>query len=234
MDVDDFVDAVRRVAAGGTALDPEVVAQLVARRRRPARSTTSRRASSRCSAQMAEGRSNAGIAEQLVLTVGAVEKHIARIFAKLRLPADRRRPPPRARSARLPEGRKPLGPCPPRTGPGTVPPRAPQGQVRNSRRPRPWLAETWLEVRFGGEQLRGIARGGARAARRDGVEPVRPSYRTHGCPAVRAGPARGGSGRRGARGAAVPPRPYEPATARRRDVPPRRLRRGSSGARRPP
>ena len=54
---------------------------------------------------MAEGRSNAGIAEQLVLTVGAVEKHIASIFAKLRLPPVRQRPPPRARRARLPSGR---------------------------------------------------------------------------------------------------------------------------------
>ena len=88
MDVDDFVDAVRRVAAGGTALDPEVVAQLVARRRAggPLDDLTPRELE--VLGQMAEGRSNAGIAEQLVLTVGAVEKHIARIFAKLRLPAD--------------------------------------------------------------------------------------------------------------------------------------------------
>ena len=88
MDVDDFVDAVRRVAAGGTALDPEVVAQLVARRRAgdPLDDLTPRELE--VLGQMAQGRSNAGIAEQLVLTVGAVEKHIARIFAKLRLPAD--------------------------------------------------------------------------------------------------------------------------------------------------
>ena len=88
MDVDDFVDAVRRVAAGGTALDPEVVAQLVARRRAggPLDDLTPRELE--VLGLMAEGRSNAGIAEQLVLTVGAVEKHIARIFAKLRLPAD--------------------------------------------------------------------------------------------------------------------------------------------------
>ncbi len=88
MDVEDFVDAVRRVAAGGTALDPEVVAQLVARRRAggPLDHLTPRELE--VLGQMAEGRSNAGIAEQLVLTVGAVEKHIARIFAKLRLPAD--------------------------------------------------------------------------------------------------------------------------------------------------
>jgi DNA-binding NarL/FixJ family response regulator len=88
MDVGDFVDAVRRVAAGGTALDPEVVAQLVARHRAggPLDDLTPRELE--VLGQMAEGRSNAGIAEQLVLTVGAVEKHIARIFAKLRLPAD--------------------------------------------------------------------------------------------------------------------------------------------------
>jgi DNA-binding NarL/FixJ family response regulator len=88
MDVDDFVDSVRRVAAGGTALDPEVVAQLVARRRSggPLDDLTPRELE--VLGQMAEGRSNAGIAEQLVLSVGAVEKHIARIFTKLRLPAD--------------------------------------------------------------------------------------------------------------------------------------------------
>ena len=86
MDVDDFVDAVRRVAAGGTALDPQVVAQLFARHREtgPLADLTPRELE--VLAQMAEGRSNAGIAEQLVLTVGAVEKHVARIFTKLRLP----------------------------------------------------------------------------------------------------------------------------------------------------
>jgi DNA-binding NarL/FixJ family response regulator len=85
-DVDDFVDAVRRVAAGGTALDPEVVAQLFSRRRTddPLAALTPRERE--VLARMAEGRSNAAIAESLVLTVGAVEKHIANIFAKLRLP----------------------------------------------------------------------------------------------------------------------------------------------------
>jgi DNA-binding NarL/FixJ family response regulator len=83
MDVDDFVDAARRVASGGTALDPEVVAQLMTRRR-PFESLTPRELE--VLALMAEGRSNAGIAEALVLTVGAVEKHIASIFGKLRLP----------------------------------------------------------------------------------------------------------------------------------------------------
>jgi len=85
-DVDDFVDAVRRVAAGGTALDPEVVAQLFSRRRKddPLAALTPRERE--VLARMAEGRSNTAIAESLVLTVGAVEKHIANIFAKLRLP----------------------------------------------------------------------------------------------------------------------------------------------------
>ncbi|HEY4411374.1 MAG TPA: response regulator transcription factor [Gaiellaceae bacterium] len=83
MDVDDFVAAVRRVAAGGTALDPEVVAQLLSRR------STLDVLSPReleVLGLMAEGRSNAAIAAQLVLTVGAVEKHVANIFTKLRLP----------------------------------------------------------------------------------------------------------------------------------------------------
>jgi DNA-binding NarL/FixJ family response regulator len=86
MEVDDFVDAVRRVAGGGTALDPQVVAQLFARQQAagPLSDLTPRELE--VLAQMAEGRSNAGIAEQLVLSVGAVEKHVARIFTKLRLP----------------------------------------------------------------------------------------------------------------------------------------------------
>jgi DNA-binding NarL/FixJ family response regulator len=87
MDVDDFVDAVRRVAEGGTALDPEVVAQLFTRRRRP--DSPLERLTPReleVLGLMAEGRSNAGIAEALTLTVGAVEKHVAHILTKLRLP----------------------------------------------------------------------------------------------------------------------------------------------------
>jgi DNA-binding NarL/FixJ family response regulator len=85
LDVDEFVAAVRRVADGGTALDPEVVAQLVSQRRDSgplARLTPRER---EVLALMAEGRSNASIAGALVLTVGAVEKHIANILAKLRL-----------------------------------------------------------------------------------------------------------------------------------------------------
>jgi DNA-binding NarL/FixJ family response regulator len=85
MDVADFVDAVRRVAEGGTALDPEVVAQLFSRQRGgPLERLTPRELE--VLGLMAEGRSNAGIADQLVLTVGAVEKHIASILTKLRLP----------------------------------------------------------------------------------------------------------------------------------------------------
>ncbi len=86
MEVDDFVDAVRRVAAGGTALDPEVVAQLFARRRDsgPLARLTPRELE--VLGLMAEGRSNSAIAQSLVLTVGAVEKHVANILMKLQLP----------------------------------------------------------------------------------------------------------------------------------------------------
>jgi DNA-binding NarL/FixJ family response regulator len=85
MDVAEFVEAVRRVGAGGTALDPEVVAQLFSRRQQgPLNRLTPRERE--VLGLMAEGRSNAGIAESLVLTVGAVEKHVANILMKLRLP----------------------------------------------------------------------------------------------------------------------------------------------------
>jgi DNA-binding NarL/FixJ family response regulator len=85
MDVADFIDAVRRVAEGGTALDPEVVAQLFSRRRQgPIERLTPRERE--VLGLMAEGRSNSGIAEALTLTVGAVEKHVANILMKLRLP----------------------------------------------------------------------------------------------------------------------------------------------------
>jgi DNA-binding NarL/FixJ family response regulator len=83
MDVDDFVAAVRRVGEGGTALDPEVVAQLLSRRK-PLDVLSTRELE--VLGLMAEGRSNAAIANRLVLTVGAVEKHVASILAKLRLP----------------------------------------------------------------------------------------------------------------------------------------------------
>ena len=82
-DTRDFLDAVRRVAEGGTALDPEVVRQLVARRGSLGELTPRER---EVLALMAEGRSNAGIAAALVITESAVEKHVGRIFDKLGLP----------------------------------------------------------------------------------------------------------------------------------------------------
>ena len=85
-DVADFVAAVRRVAAGGTALDPEVVAQLLARsRRRDPLGLLSPR-EREVLALMAEGRSNTAIAEALVVGDGTVEKHVSSIFTKLDLP----------------------------------------------------------------------------------------------------------------------------------------------------
>ena len=85
-DVGDFVEALRRVAAGGTALDPEVVTQLLSRahRRDPLERLTPRE--TEVLQLMAEGRSNAAIAKALVVTEGAVEKHVSSIFSKLDLP----------------------------------------------------------------------------------------------------------------------------------------------------
>jgi DNA-binding NarL/FixJ family response regulator len=85
-DVNEFVAAVKRVAEGGSALDPTVVSQLVGRRRRddPLAELTPRERE--VLELMAEGRSNAGIAERLVITERAVEKHVTSIFGKLRLP----------------------------------------------------------------------------------------------------------------------------------------------------
>jgi DNA-binding NarL/FixJ family response regulator len=85
-DVDTFVDGLRRVAEGGTALDPEVVSQLLARSRRhdPLAALTARERE--VIQLMAEGRSNSGISTQLVVTEGAVEKHVSSIFTKLALP----------------------------------------------------------------------------------------------------------------------------------------------------
>ncbi len=84
-DVDRFVDSVRRVAEGGSALDPEVVAKLLGRRRRddPLHDITPRERE--VLELMAEGRSNAAIAGQMVVTERAVEKHVTNIFAKLDL-----------------------------------------------------------------------------------------------------------------------------------------------------
>jgi DNA-binding NarL/FixJ family response regulator len=85
-DIDSFTDAVRRVAGGGSALDPEVVGLLLGRRRRedPLEALTPRERE--VLGLMAEGRSNAAIAEQLVVTERAVEKHVTSIFTKLDLP----------------------------------------------------------------------------------------------------------------------------------------------------
>jgi DNA-binding NarL/FixJ family response regulator len=85
-DVAEFISACRRVAAGGTALDPEVVAQLLtrSRRREPLSMLTPRERE--VLSLMAEGRSNTGIAQQLVVSDGAVEKHITSILTKLDLP----------------------------------------------------------------------------------------------------------------------------------------------------
>jgi DNA-binding NarL/FixJ family response regulator len=92
--IDEFVAAVRRVAAGGSALDPAVVSEIVGRRRRddPLALLTPRERE--VLELMAEGRSNQGIAERLVVTERAVEKHVTSIFGKLQLPteaADHRR-----------------------------------------------------------------------------------------------------------------------------------------------
>jgi DNA-binding NarL/FixJ family response regulator len=85
-----FLDAVRRVAAGGTALDREVVAELVSKRgpsgQEAALATLTPR-EQEVLGLMAEGRTNAAIARTLVVTLGAVEKHISSIFGKLELPA---------------------------------------------------------------------------------------------------------------------------------------------------
>ncbi|MEV6108584.1 response regulator transcription factor [Streptomyces sp. NPDC051940] len=86
-DADQFIDAVRRVASGGTAMDPQVISQLVARRTaqdQPITRLTPRERE--VLSLMAEGRSNAAIAAQLVVTERAVAKHTSNIFGKLDLP----------------------------------------------------------------------------------------------------------------------------------------------------
>ncbi|GAA1617640.1 response regulator transcription factor [Nonomuraea maheshkhaliensis] len=83
-DVREFVEALDRVAAGGTVVDPEVVRQLLRRRRDPLARLTPRE--HEVLGLIAEGRSNASIAKELYVTEAAVAKHIAGIFAKLDLP----------------------------------------------------------------------------------------------------------------------------------------------------
>jgi DNA-binding NarL/FixJ family response regulator len=86
--VEEFLDALDRVARGATVLDPQVVAQLLAAQRRkdPLKNLTERERE--LLALMAEGHSNPAIARRLVLSASAVEKHIGNIFAKLGLPPD--------------------------------------------------------------------------------------------------------------------------------------------------
>ena len=87
-DVAEFADALERVAAGGTALDPEVVGRLLRASRRAQGLAALTERERDVLALMAEGRSNAGIAGALVVTAGTVEKHVAGIFDKLGLPPD--------------------------------------------------------------------------------------------------------------------------------------------------
>jgi DNA-binding NarL/FixJ family response regulator len=93
-DASDFVAAVREVASGGTVLDPEVVSQLLSRRRRDQRLAALTPREREVLSLMAEGRSNHAIAGDLYITEGAVEKHVRNIFGKLGLAqtgADHRR-----------------------------------------------------------------------------------------------------------------------------------------------
>jgi DNA-binding NarL/FixJ family response regulator len=85
-DVSEFADAVRRVAEGGSAFDAAVVSRLVGRRRGEDPLDTLTHREQEVLELMAQGRSNQAIAEQLVVTAGAVEKHVRSIFGKLRLP----------------------------------------------------------------------------------------------------------------------------------------------------
>ena len=85
-DVAEFAEALARVAAGGTALDPEVVSQLLGASRHVGGLVALTPREHEVLSLMAEGRSNAGIASALVISPGAVEKHVASIFGKLGLP----------------------------------------------------------------------------------------------------------------------------------------------------
>jgi DNA-binding NarL/FixJ family response regulator len=84
-DVEAFIDSVRRVAAGGSALDPEIVARMLGRRRAGEPLDTLSPRERDVLAAMAEGKSNRGIADALVVTEAAVEKHVTSIFSKLGL-----------------------------------------------------------------------------------------------------------------------------------------------------
>jgi DNA-binding NarL/FixJ family response regulator len=94
LEIDDFVEAVRRVGRGGTAMDPEVVAQLLGRRRQGSRLDELTPREREVLGLMAEGRSNQGICAKLFLSPKTVETHVASIFMKLGLqqaPDDHRR-----------------------------------------------------------------------------------------------------------------------------------------------
>jgi len=86
-DVSEFLSAASRVAAGGTAIDPEVIEQLLSRRQREDLLEELTPREREVLGLMAEGHTNAGIAERLVVTDGAIEKHVRSIFQKLGLPA---------------------------------------------------------------------------------------------------------------------------------------------------
>lgn len=83
-DVQEFVAAAKRVAAGGTVIDPEVVAQLIGRQQRPIDVLTPREAE--VLSLMAQGHSNSAIVERLEISQSAVEKHVRKVFTKLGLP----------------------------------------------------------------------------------------------------------------------------------------------------
>jgi DNA-binding NarL/FixJ family response regulator len=80
-----FTDAVRRVASGGSALDPDVVARLIGRPRRNSPLDQLTKRERQVLSLIAEGRSNAGVADELVITIAAVERHVTSIFDKLEL-----------------------------------------------------------------------------------------------------------------------------------------------------
>jgi serine/threonine-protein kinase PknK len=87
MNAEDFIDALERIARGGSVVDPALIQALVGKRRRddPLSDLTARERE--VLALMAEGRSNHGISQRLYITEGAVEKHVRSILGKLRLPA---------------------------------------------------------------------------------------------------------------------------------------------------
>ena len=104
VDVDDFVETVRRVARGGSVVDPALVQELVSAKRRDDPLDRLSDREREVLALMAEGRSNAGIAQELWVTEGTVEKHVRSILGKLDLPESASRPSTGAGRHRLPRG----------------------------------------------------------------------------------------------------------------------------------